>query len=115
MTQKEFIYYVKGIIDSEIENGQVDAFRANISNADINLIGPLKLIKDALDSLQEEPIQTTKFTTPQSDLVPYFETCACNPKNGGSGICGCTIGNNMVPKDFLYKETITTTKTDIKL
>ena len=28
--------------------------------------------------------------------VPYNELCSCNPKNGGSGICGCVIGNKMV-------------------
>lgn len=21
----------------------------------------------------------------------HFDTCSCNPKNGGSGICGCTL------------------------
>lgn len=30
-------------------------------------------------------------------MVPYSELCGCNPKNGGSGICGCVIGNKMVP------------------
>ena len=30
--------------------------------------------------------------------VPYSEICSCNPKNGGSGICGCTMGNQMVQK-----------------
>jgi len=105
MTPQEFIYYVKGILDSEMERGKVDALRANTPNADIHLIGPLKLIKDALDSLQE----INSYLTPQSNLVPYFEVCACNPKNGGSGMCGCTMGNNMVPKDFIYNETSTTT------
>lgn len=28
--------------------------------------------------------------------VPYGEICSCNPKNGGSGICGCVMGNTMV-------------------
>ncbi len=23
----------------------------------------------------------------------YFERCPCNPKNGGSGVCGCTLNN----------------------
>ena len=110
MTPKEFIHYLKGIIDSEMEKAQVDALKANMSNADIHLIGPLKLIKDALDSLQE----TNAYLTPQSNLVPYFEVCACNPKNGGSGMCGCTMGNNMVPKDFIYNLNSTTT-TNTKL
>jgi hypothetical protein len=28
--------------------------------------------------------------------VPYGDLCSCNPKNGGSGICGCVMGNKMV-------------------
>lgn len=35
---------------------------------------------------------------PNSDKVYVFEICACNPKNGGTGICGCVIGNNLVNK-----------------
>jgi len=31
-----------------------------------------------------------------NDMVPYHEICSCNPKNGGSGICGCTIANTLV-------------------
>lgn len=31
------------------------------------------------------------------DEVPYGEICGCNTKNGGSGICGCVMGNKMVP------------------
>jgi len=30
------------------------------------------------------------------DIVRYGDLCSCNPKNGGSGICGCTIGNKIV-------------------
>jgi len=57
MTHKEFVYYIKGIFDSEIEQGRVDALRTNRPNPDIHLIGPLKLINDALNSLQEESTQ----------------------------------------------------------
>lgn len=28
----------------------------------------------------------------------YADVCSCNPKNGGSGICGCTIGNKLLPE-----------------
>lgn len=31
------------------------------------------------------------------DTVLYCEICACNTKNGGSGICGCTMANKEVP------------------
>jgi len=36
------------------------------------------------------------------DQVPYNELCSCNPKNGGSGICGCTMGNEMVKRNNNY-------------
>ena len=28
--------------------------------------------------------------------VPFHTKCACNPANGGSGICGCTMANTLV-------------------
>jgi len=42
------------------------------------------------------------------DEVPYSELCSCNPKNGGSGLCGCVMSNKMVPNP---KKTWTTTYT----
>lgn len=30
--------------------------------------------------------------------VPYHEICGCNPLNGGNGVCGCTMANQMVKK-----------------
>jgi hypothetical protein len=26
----------------------------------------------------------------------HYDTCSCNPKNGGSGICGCVLGSSTV-------------------
>jgi len=43
------------------------------------------------------------------DLVPYHTICGCNPANGGSGICGCIMGNKMVRKG---DSVITGTTTD---
>lgn len=28
--------------------------------------------------------------------IRYFERCSCNPSNGGSGMCGCTMAQNIV-------------------
>ena len=39
------------------------------------------------------------------DEVLYADLCPCNPKNGGSGICGCTIGNTMVKNPNKYTTT----------
>ena len=39
----------------------------------------------------------------EPDEVPYGSICSCNPTNGGSGICGCTIGSNRMvsnPKKY---------------
>jgi hypothetical protein len=35
-------------------------------------------------------------STPSTNEVPFYETCSCNPKNGGSGVCGCSIGDRLV-------------------
>lgn len=38
----------------------------------------------------------------EPDEVPYSEICSCNQKNGGSGICGCVMGNRMVQNPKKY-------------
>lgn len=46
------------------------------------------------------------------DKVPYGTICPCNPANGGSGICGCIMGNQMVDNPAKYgqpKTNFTTT------
>jgi hypothetical protein len=48
-------------------------------------------------------------TVRNDDLVPYNTICGCNPANGGSGMCGCTMANQMVRKGGT---TITTTSTN---
>lgn len=37
----------------------------------------------------------------EPEKVPYGSICSCNPANGGSGICGCIMGNQMVPNPKL--------------
>lgn len=39
----------------------------------------------------------------------YGDICPCNPKNGGSGICGCVIGNQEIN---VAHPAINTTTTD---
>jgi len=48
----------------------------------------------------------------EPDEVPYGSICPCNPANGGSGICGCVMGNKMVPNPKKYPGSITTASTD---
>lgn len=40
------------------------------------------------------------------DKVPYHTICGCNPENGGNGICGCVIGNQMISNPITYPGTI---------
>jgi len=35
-------------------------------------------------------------TKQMAEKVPYHTICSCNPANGGSGMCGCVIANQMV-------------------
>lgn len=50
----------------------------------------------------------------EPDMVMYGDICGCNPKNGGGGICGCIMGNQMVPNPRKYptKTNFATTTTD---
>jgi len=48
----------------------------------------------------------------EPDKVPYGSICSCNPANGGSGICGCVMGNQMVPNPKKYPSTTISTTTD---
>ena len=103
MTKDEFIGYTKGVIASELEKARIEMLKKRITE-EPELIGPLKLIKDALDNLTPEPVVThmqgvTKIVN-DMEMVPYHEICSCNPKNGGSGICGCIMGNKLVPKSL---------------
>lgn len=108
MTTKEFVLYVKGVIDSETINNPLSP--------------PLRLIKDALDKIDyNEPFEK-KFVAPINvevpDMVPYHTVCSCSKENGGSGMCFCVMGNKMVPNPKKYPSTVGTTTTlnpDIKL
>jgi hypothetical protein len=47
----------------------------------------------------------------EPDEVPYHSICSCNPKNGGSGICGCIMANKMVRNPKKYQTTLGTANT----
>lgn len=109
MTKDEFISYTKGIIASELERARIEMLSERRAG-DIELAGALRLIKDALDNMQPDSITTPGFSITSPNMVPYSEICSCNPKNGGSGMCGCTIGNTLVPKCSWGKITTTSTQ-----
>jgi len=54
------------------------------------------------------PIDWWKQPSDTDDKVPYSSICGCNPKNGGSGICNCVIGNKLVDKPKRFGEVRTT-------
>ena len=123
MNKDEFIHYIKGIVDSEIEKGRIEALKLNKQSVEWEMTGPLRLIKDALDKVEmSEPKPTlgcqVPICTSVPDEVPYNEICPCNPKNGGNGICGCVLPNKMVPNPKKYTHPVsnwgTTTSTEIK-
>lgn len=49
------------------------------------------------------------------DEVMYSEICPCNPKNGGNGICGCILGNKMVPNPKKYTYPVSNWGTTTKI
>lgn len=63
----------------------------------------IKNLSNRLSKLEtKQTVDIPKLREPfleDSKLVPYNTICACNPFNGGSGICGCVIGNTMVSKN----------------
>jgi hypothetical protein len=99
MNPQEFTIWLKGFLDAinRIEDHHIEIIRDTLKN-----VG--------------EPL-TKAPTFPRSniydgELVPYNTICGCNPINGGSGICGCVIGNKLVPRNSNSKSNIYTTTTD---
>lgn len=98
MTPQEFTIWLRGFLAAitQIENHHVAK------------------IRQALDNVHETPtIDTIVPVYPRVDngeMVPHHTICGCNPANGGSGICGCIMGNKLVPRNS--KSNIYTTTTD---
>lgn len=53
------------------------------------------------------PFINSPYITDGEEMVPYGTYCSCNPANGGSGLCGCIMGNQLVPKRKSYYTTTT--------
>jgi hypothetical protein len=101
MTPQEFIIWLKGFIEG------TSASR-DLTNEEEIILNKLKEVGES-KIIPNNPYEI-KFDIP--DEIPYHEICSCNSKNGGIGICGCVMGNKMVPNPKKYGiETITTTTT----
>lgn len=91
MNRTEFLVWLRGYLD-----------------ASRPLDGELRTISDQLDEVLENtstppnpinpftPLDVRPAETNDDGKVPFHEVCSCNPKNGGSGVCGCVMPNQMV-------------------
>lgn len=84
---------LKALITNAIENSETKE----------ELMAEVVRLIELFEEDREEPISQPpamqKFADYQpvsAGKVPYSTICFCNPANGGSGICGCTMGNRLV-------------------
>ena len=101
MTPSQFTLWLKGFLEAAGNNG-LQQYQVN-------------KITDALKGIDYTPPNTIPNPVPYTttdDKVPYGTICGCNPANGGSGICGCIMGNTMVPKNYNTRSNLYTTTTD---
>jgi hypothetical protein len=60
-------------------------------------IDDVKDLQDLIDRVNKVlNISENKVDNPKVDGLIYSDICSCNPKNGGNGVCGCTIANMKV-------------------
>lgn len=91
MTSRDFTNWLKGYLESIKINSNDNYISINFLDEKI------KEVKD------EETIKYIMGVDPyKEEKVPYHTICSCNPNNGGSGICGCTIANEMVDKNIKH-------------
>jgi hypothetical protein len=104
MTHKEFTIWLEGFLTNRdwttIKEGDIIAIKERLKEVN----------RKELPDFSKPPIP---YKSPYGvgDVlgdVPYYTLCSCNPVNGGSGICGCTMGNQMVSRDYLKQNNFTT-------
>jgi len=122
MTSQEFIIWLKGFIEGTSASRDLTNEEEIILNK-LKEVGEPKTIPNTKDNpwigKDIDPINPykgpwknpyeIKFDIP--DEIPYHEICSCNSKNGGIGICGCVMGNKMVPNPKKYGTGTTSTGT----
>lgn len=95
---------LKELIEVEFDRCEtISEFKANVFRL-IDLYG-----KDVTTTFPG----SVSFPTPtEPEEVPYGTICSCNPLNGGSGICGCVMGNKLVKNPKKYGDTFTINKSN---
>jgi hypothetical protein len=86
------IKLIKEFLQSGIEANKsiIEAMNASVKSHNKSLEWYDVTITKEINNINFQ-IQNNK-----SGLVPFSEMCSCNPKNGGSGICNCSIGDRLV-------------------
>lgn len=54
------------------------------------------LISMLIEANRHLTLRKPEVVFPSNQGLTVGDLCGCNPRNGGSGICGCTIANNPV-------------------
>ena len=105
MNAQEFVIWIKGFLEAS-GKGDLETHQVN------KIKDTLKTVEDKKGVLlnPEYPCMPVTPDVSNEKLVPYNTICGCNPANGGSGICGCIMGNKLVPRNS--KSNIYTTTTD---
>lgn len=93
---------LKKLIEIEFERtGTMSQFKHEV----FRLIDLYESDKEQPTSILGYPGSTLTVPCSTPDEVLYVDVCPCNPKNGGNGICNCTIGNTMVINPNKYTTT----------
>ena len=72
MTYEQFVFWLKGYLEG---NKTIDK----------------KLIKDKLETIYTSYTALDSNITTNFNSNNFYEQCGCNPKNGGNGVCNCTL------------------------
>ena len=56
----------------------------------------ISMLIEANKHLSDRPLTWSNGGFYNKSVTTFAELCSCNPANGGSGICGCTMANKIV-------------------
>lgn len=106
MSPSQFILWLKGFLEAAGNNG-LQQFQVN------KITDTLNKVEDRKGVLLNPKYPCMPITpdTSNDEMVPYSQICPCNTANGGGGVCGCIMGNTMIPKNL--KSNLYTTTTEL--
>jgi len=96
MNKEQFIFWLKGFAKAVNEEGPTPG-QWGIIASELNKIKDCPDYGSPIEDFKPNPMWQEPYTPPFGK-VRYGDICSCNPKNGGSGICGCIMGNELVDK-----------------